>query len=63
VDVCTQNRARSRFIPWNVAAFCPPGESKQKEVRYVDIHEVDPLDEAQLATWIQQAAALPGWAP
>jgi len=41
----------------------PPGESKHKEVRYLDIHEDDPLDEAQLARWIRQAAALPGWAP
>jgi hypothetical protein len=41
----------------------PPGESKHKEVRYLDIHEDDPLDEAQLATWIRQAAALPGWVP
>lgn len=41
----------------------PPGESKQKEVRYLDIHEHDQLDEAQLATWIRQAAALPGWVP
>ncbi len=39
----------------------PPGESKHKEVRYVDIHEDDPFDEAQMATWIRQAAALPGW--
>ncbi|HEX5753899.1 MAG TPA: DUF1801 domain-containing protein [Archangium sp.] len=41
----------------------PPGESKQKEVRYLDIHEDDPLDEARLAKWIRQAAALPGWVP
>jgi hypothetical protein len=41
----------------------PPGESKHKEVRYLDIHEDDQLDEAQLATWIRQAAALPGWVP
>jgi len=27
----------------------PPGESKHKEVRYLDIHEDDQLDEAQLA--------------
>ena len=40
----------------------PPGESKHKEVRYLDIHE-DQFDEAQLATWIRQAAALPGWLP
>jgi hypothetical protein len=38
-----------------------PGESKQKEVRYVDIREDDKLDEKQLATWIKQAAAIPGW--
>lgn len=41
----------------------PPGESKQKDIRYLDIHEHDQLDEEQMATWIQQAAALPGWVP
>ena len=41
----------------------PPGESKHKEVRYLDIHEDDELDEAQLVRWIRQAAALPGWIP
>jgi hypothetical protein len=39
----------------------PPGESKQKEVRYLDVHEGEPLDEAQMASWIRQAAAMPGW--
>jgi hypothetical protein len=38
----------------------PPGVSKHKEVRYLDIHEDDALDEAQLAAWVKQAAALPG---
>jgi hypothetical protein len=38
----------------------PPGESKEKEVRYLDIHENDQLDEAQLATWVKQASLLPG---
>ena len=38
----------------------PPGESKQKEVRYLDIHEDEPLDEAQLADWVKQASQLPG---
>jgi hypothetical protein len=41
----------------------PPGESKNNEVRYLDIREENQPDEAQLATWIQQAAALPGWVP
>jgi hypothetical protein len=38
----------------------PPVESKHKEVRYVDIHEDDPIDEAQLAVWVKQASQLPG---
>jgi hypothetical protein len=38
----------------------PPGSSKQKEVRYLDIHEHDELDEAQLAAWVKQASRLPG---
>ncbi|MGZ2380557.1 DUF1801 domain-containing protein [Rhizobium leguminosarum] len=38
----------------------PPGESKQKEVRYFHIHEEDRLDEAQLAAWVEQASQLPG---
>jgi hypothetical protein len=38
----------------------PPGTSKQKEVRYLDIHEDDALDEAQFTAWVKQAAALPG---
>ena len=41
----------------------PSVESKHKEVRYFHIHEDDTLDEAQMATWIRQAAALPGWVP
>jgi hypothetical protein len=39
----------------------PPGESTQKDVRYLDIHEDDHLDEAQLADWLKQASQLPGW--
>src|SRR5262245_31287880 len=38
----------------------PPGESKQKEVRYLDIHEQYELDETQLADWVRQASQLPG---
>jgi hypothetical protein len=38
----------------------PPGESKQKEVRYFHIHENDQFDEAQFAAWVKQASHLPG---
>jgi hypothetical protein len=38
----------------------PPGESKHKEVRYIDIHEDDQLDDAQPAAWVKQASEFPG---
>lgn len=37
----------------------PPGASKQKAVRYLDIYEQG-FDEAQFADWVRQAARLPG---
>ncbi len=37
----------------------PPGGTG-KDARWIDIHE-DDLDEKQLATWIKQAASIPGW--
>ena len=39
----------------------PPGASKVKGTRYIDIREGDELDEAQMAMWVKQAAMLPGW--
>ena len=38
----------------------PPGGSRSKETRYLDIHEDDQLDEAQFAAWVKQASRLPG---
>jgi len=40
----------------------PPGPSKHQDVRYVDIREGE-FDETQMAKWVKQAAALPGWDP
>lgn len=39
----------------------PPG-GMGKDARWIDIHE-DGLDEAQMADWVKQAAALPGGVP
>lgn len=39
----------------------PPGGTA-KDARWIDVHEND-LDEAQMAAWIRQAAAIPGWVP
>jgi hypothetical protein len=38
----------------------PPKASKHDEVRYLDIHEDEDLDEGQLVAWIEQASNLPG---
>jgi hypothetical protein len=39
----------------------PPGTSKSQDVRYLDIHEGEPLDEGLVSNWIRQASVLPGW--
>jgi len=41
----------------------PPGESKQRDVRYLDIHEHEDLDEKLVSSWIRQASELPGRVP
>lgn len=37
----------------------PPGASKQKWVRYLDVRQ-DELDEDQFVAWLEQASKLPG---
>lgn len=39
------------------------GAGKDKDVRWIDVYESDELNEAQMANWVKQAAALPGWVP
>jgi hypothetical protein len=60
---CFTNYVKVAFFRGRSLRPVPPGESKHKYTRYLDIHQDDPLDEARLATWIRQAAALPGWVP
>jgi hypothetical protein len=38
----------------------PPGPSKTKHTRYLNIHEDDAPDEAQFTAWVKQASQLPG---
>ena len=38
----------------------PPKASKHDEVRYLDVHEDDVLDEDLFVSWIEQASNLPG---
>jgi hypothetical protein len=37
-----------------------PAGGKAKDARWIDVHGGD-FDEAQMAKWVKQAAALPGW--
>lgn len=41
----------------------PGGTPRSKDVRWIDIREGDPCDNKQMAAWVKQAAALPGWIP
>jgi hypothetical protein len=38
-----------------------PPSGQQRDARSVDVRESDPLDEKQMASWIEQAAAIRGW--
>ncbi|HEX2870456.1 MAG TPA: DUF1801 domain-containing protein [Polyangiaceae bacterium] len=51
------------FLRGSALKPMPPGPSKDKDARYLDIREEDELDEAQLVKWFKQAAAIPGWIP
>jgi hypothetical protein len=57
------NYVKVTFFRGTSLSPVPPGESKHKEVRYLDIRKDDRIDEAQIAAWIRQAAAIPGWIP
>ena len=59
---CFTNYVKVAFFRGASLRPVPPGESKHKDVRYVDIREHD-LDEEQMTMWVRQAAALPGWVP
>lgn len=57
---CFTKYIKVAFFQGSMLKPMPPGESKQKTVRYLDIHEDDKIDEAQLADWVRQASELPG---
>jgi hypothetical protein len=60
---CFTKYVKVAFFRGTALRPVPPGESKHKEVRYLDIHEDDQLDEELVASWIRQASELPGWVP
>jgi len=60
---CFTKFVRVAFFRGKLLRPLPPGESKVKDVRYLDIHEDEQIDEKLVANWIRQAAELPGWEP
>jgi hypothetical protein len=57
---CFTNYVKVAFFRGTSLRPVPPGESKSKDTRYLDLHEDDPLDEAQIGAWVKQASQLPG---
>ena len=57
---CFTNYVKVAFFRGTSLRPVPPRESKHKEVRYLDLHADDRLDEAQFAAWVKQASQLPG---
>lgn len=57
---CVTKYVKVTFFRGTSLTPVPPVESKVKDVRYLHVHEHDEIDEDGLASWIRQAAALPG---
>ena len=58
---CFNRYVKVTFLRGTSLEPLPPGESKDKNVRYLDVYEDKPLDEAQFVAWVKQASRLPGW--
>lgn len=56
---CFTNYIKVTFFRGTSLQPVPPGASKHKEVRYLDVYE-DQLDEGQFVDWVKQASSLPG---
>ena len=57
---CYTNYVQVEFHKGTSLDPMPPKASKHDEVRYLDIHEDDELDERQLRSWFEQSGMLPG---
>ncbi len=57
---CFTKYVKVTFLNGGSLSPLPPVESKYDDVRYFHIHEDDQFDEDLVASWIRQAANLPG---
>jgi hypothetical protein len=61
--VLTQYVKVTFFNGMSLRPVPPGGTAKSKNARWIDIREDDQFDEVQMADWVKQASALPGWIP
>ena len=54
------NYVKVAFFRGTSLSPVPPGSPNKRNVRYLDIHEDDKLDETQFTAWVKQASKLPG---
>lgn len=57
---CYERYIKVAFFEGRLLDPAPPVASKSGDTRYFHIHEDDAVDEALFASWLRQAAALPG---
>ncbi len=57
---CYTGYVQVQFLRGTSLDPMPPKPSKHAEVRYLDIHEDERLDQDQFKVWIEQASRLPG---
>ena len=57
---CYTNYVKVGFFRGSSLHPPPPGASKIKGQRYLDIREDDQIDEARFAGWVMQASQMPG---
>ncbi len=58
--IATRSTSRSSSSAAHRSSPMPPDTSTQPDVRYLNIYEDTPLDEAQFSDWVKQASKLPG---
>lgn len=51
------------FAGMSLDPLPPGGTARSGDARWIDLREGDPVDDARMAAWVAQAAALPGWTP
>jgi hypothetical protein len=57
---CFTKYVKLTFLNGSSLEPTPPGTSKHQQVRYLDVHEDEEIDEQQLTAWVKQASEIPG---